>query len=71
MARASATPPSPWTVEEFLEWERQQAERYEYLQGLIRMMVGGTADHNTIALNIAAALRAGLQSSPVGCSWKG
>jgi Uma2 family endonuclease len=64
MARASATPPSPWTVDEFLEWERQQEERYEYLQGLIRMMVGGTADHNTIALNIAAALRAGLQGEP-------
>jgi len=58
MARARPTPPEPWTVEEFLAWEREQEERYEYAGGIIRMMVGGTLDHNTIALNVASRLRA-------------
>ena len=58
MARARPTPPAPWTIEEFLAWERDQEERYEYVGGVIRMMVGGTLDHNRIALNVASRLRA-------------
>lgn len=64
MARARPTPPQPWTVEEFLAWEREQEERYEYVGGVIRMMVGGTLDHNTITLNIASRLRALLAGGP-------
>lgn len=60
MARARATPPEPWTVEEFLAWEREQEDRYEYVGGVIRMMVGGTLDHNAIAGNVFSALRAQL-----------
>lgn len=30
----------PWTLEEFLEWERAQPERYEFVDGVIRMMTG-------------------------------
>jgi Uma2 family endonuclease len=63
-ARARATPPAPWTVEEFLAWEREQEDRYEYVGGVIRMMVGGTLDHNTIAGNVFSALRAQLRGSP-------
>jgi Uma2 family endonuclease len=58
------TPPDPWTVEEFLGWEREQEDRYEYVGGVIRMMVGGTLDHNRIALNIASRLRTLLAGSP-------
>jgi Uma2 family endonuclease len=64
MARARPTPPSPWTVEEFLAWERDQPERYEFHAGFIRMMVGGTLDHNTIAGNIMATLRGHLRGGP-------
>ena len=46
------------TLEEFLEWESFQDERYELLDGLVRAMTGGTADHNTIVLNLVANLRA-------------
>jgi Uma2 family endonuclease len=56
--------PKPWSVDEFLEWERTQEERYEYHDGLIRMMVGGTADHNIIALKIASTLQSGLRGGP-------
>jgi Uma2 family endonuclease len=57
--------PRPWTVDEFLEWERQQPERYEYVAGMILPMVGGTSDHHTISGNIFAVLRAALRGS--GC----
>ena len=33
--------PKPWTVAEFLDWERKQPERYEFVDGVIRMMTGG------------------------------
>ena len=56
--------PKPWTVEEFLEWERSQEERYEYIGGMIIGMVGGTADHNTIVLNLAMSLRQSLRGRP-------
>jgi Uma2 family endonuclease len=64
MARARPTPPSPWTVEEFLVWERDQPDCYEFYSGFIRMMVGGTLDHNTIAGNIMATLRSRLRGGP-------
>jgi Uma2 family endonuclease len=64
LARARSNLPEPWTVEEFLAWEREQEERYEYAGGVIRMMVGGTLDHNRIALNIASRLRTLLAGGP-------
>jgi Uma2 family endonuclease len=36
VARARANLSEPWTVEEFLAWEREQEERYEYVDGVIR-----------------------------------
>jgi Uma2 family endonuclease len=39
--------PKPWTVQDFLEWEAQQPERYEFIEGVIVMMVGGSAAHTT------------------------
>jgi Uma2 family endonuclease len=54
-----ATAPSrrDQTLEQFLAWEREQPERYERVSGVIRMMTGGTLDHNRITLNVADALR--------------
>jgi hypothetical protein len=31
--------PKPWTVEDFLEWEAQQPERYEFIDALILAIV--------------------------------
>ena len=44
------------TLEDFLAWERDQPERYERVSGVIRMMTGGTIDHNRITRNVADAL---------------
>lgn len=47
----------PWTVDDFLDWERAQAERYEFVDGIVRMMVGGTLAHARIKGNVYASLR--------------
>jgi Uma2 family endonuclease len=44
------------TLEEFLAWEREQPQRHERVSGVIRMMTGGTLDHNRITRNVADAL---------------
>jgi hypothetical protein len=38
------------SLAEFLAWEREQPERYEYAGGVATMMTGGSAAHVTIAL---------------------
>lgn len=60
----SAPQLKPPTLEEMLDWERHQTERYEYVGGILRAMVGGSLGHNQIALNIAATLRAQLVGGP-------
>jgi len=61
MAQAAT---KPWTVDDFLAWERQQEERYEWHDGMVRAMVGGTLDHNRIVNNLVAALRPKLRGTP-------
>ena len=45
------------TLEEFLTWEAQQPERWEFFRGEASMMAGGSDVHNAISLNTAFALR--------------
>ena len=56
--------PKPWTVEDFLAWERRQQARYEFVGGVIRMMVGGSNTHTIIKDNVVTALRAHLRGQP-------
>ncbi|MEO0394440.1 MAG: Uma2 family endonuclease [Cyanobacteria bacterium P01_A01_bin.137] len=46
-----------FTAQEYLEWEVQQTLRYEYFDGEVFAMAGGTLPHADIALNIASILR--------------
>lgn len=57
--------PTPWTAGDFLEWEAQQPERYEFIDGMIVGMVGGSVGHATIRDNVTAALRGRLRDP--GC----
>jgi len=57
--------PQKMTVEEYLVWEPEADIRYEYVNGEILAMTGGTIPHNEIALNFYAALRPFLRSR--GC----
>lgn len=53
------------TIEEYLEWEPQQEIRYEYVNGEIFAITGGTIPHNDIALNLYRNLYPHLR--PRGC----
>jgi len=54
-----------YTEEEYFEFERTSIGHWEYVNGEIRAMSGGTANHSTIAVNIIATLRTALL--PKGC----
>lgn len=55
--------PKPWTLDDFLAWEEQQPERFEFVDGVVRMMVGGTLAHNRITVNLVTALHVALRGS--------
>jgi Uma2 family endonuclease len=57
--------PEKMTIEAYLEWEPHQDLRYEYFNGEVFAMTGGTIPHNDIALNFYSALRPHLRSR--GC----
>jgi Uma2 family endonuclease len=50
---------------EYLEWEQEQPLRYEYLNGEVYAMTGGTMPHNEIATNLVAMLKTHLRGK--GC----
>ncbi|MFZ2006851.1 MAG: Uma2 family endonuclease [Stellaceae bacterium] len=53
------------SLDEFLAWEREQPERYEFDGLVARMMTGGSLDHSTIASNLWTTLREKLRGT--GC----
>ena len=53
-----------YTPEEYLEFEVTSEERHEYMNGEIRLMTGGTPDHNDIASNLLVALKLQLKGKP-------
>lgn len=57
----SALESRQFTPEEYFEWEAQQELRYEYFDGDVFAMAGGSLPHADIALNIASILRAPLR----------
>jgi Uma2 family endonuclease len=57
--------PSKMTFEEYLVWELDQDVRYEYINGEVFAMTGGTIPHNDIALNLYRPLYSHLR--PRGC----
>ena len=60
----ATVPTVPLSFDAFLAWEERQPERFELVDGVVRLMAGGTEGHDRIALNIAAALRVRLRGSP-------
>ncbi|KKD34465.1 Uma2 family endonuclease [Limnoraphis robusta] len=53
------------TAKEYLEWEEKQPIKYEYINGQVFAMTGGSLPHNSIALNLASALKSHLRGK--GC----
>ena len=56
---------SRMTPQEYLMWEEEQPLRYEYLNGEVVAMTGGTIPHNQVAVSLAALLKAHLRGK--GC----
>ncbi|MBD2258381.1 Uma2 family endonuclease [Pseudanabaena sp. FACHB-2040] len=48
--------PQKMSVEAYLEWEPCQELRYEYVNGEVYAMTGGSLPHNDIAVNLLTAL---------------
>ena len=49
-----------YTESEYFEIEHRSEGRWEYVNGHIRLMAGGSDDHNTISMNVAGSLRSVL-----------
>lgn len=53
-----------FSIDDYMAWEAEQAERHEYLNGDVFAMTGARDAHNTIAGNIFAGLRTALRGTP-------
>ena len=56
-----------YTPADYLAMEETSEQRHEFLDGVIYDMAGASADHNAIALNVAATLRERLRAKPNAC----
>jgi Uma2 family endonuclease len=61
----STTPCPKMTAAEYLTWEPQQEIRYEYINGNLVAMTGGTVPYNDIAINLLTLLLPRVRTS--GC----
>ena len=57
-------PQRHYTIDDYFLAEESSPLRHEYFRGEIFVMAGGTPEHNTIALNVAAAFHSALTGSP-------
>ncbi len=66
----TALPKQLYTLEEYLELDKNSEEKYEFFEGMVRgvgevyAMAGGTIEHNTIAANVIRALGNKLEGTP-------
>jgi len=51
------------TPEEYFAWEEQQLEKYEYINGEVYAMGGGSKNHSLIAVRLTALLANHLEGS--------
>jgi Uma2 family endonuclease len=52
------------TAPEFLAWDAGQTVKHEFVRGEVFAMAGGEDRNNTVALNLALALKSHLQGTP-------
>ena len=53
------------TLDEFVQWDRRQDARHEYLDGAIEAMTGGSVAHEDVRNNAMAKLREHLRGTPL------
>jgi Uma2 family endonuclease len=59
----SAIPVYKLTLDEYLELDRTALDRYEYFDGEVFAMAGGSPEHTRIGLNVSATLREKLRDT--------
>ena len=61
---AAAPEPYYMSVEAYLELDRSTPDaKYEYYDGVVRLMAGGTPQHSLISINVSTALSVALRGS--------
>jgi Uma2 family endonuclease len=65
MTAQQKIPERPMTPEEYLAFEEQSDERFEYDEGELFMMAGETLGHEEVVLNVTEALRSAARER--GC----
>lgn len=58
-----AVPQNHLSIEQYLQWEEKQEEKYEYVNGLIYVMAGASESHVLITTNCAAIILSHLRGS--------
>jgi Uma2 family endonuclease len=51
-------------IDEFLAWEERQPERWEFVEGRVYLMSGGTRRHDRLTRQLANALESALGDGP-------
>lgn len=59
----ASKPKLRYTVEQYLEWEREAEYKHEFIDGQIVAMTGASRPHNLISMNIGGELRNLLKGS--------
>ena len=63
--RTQLSPGGPMSVEDYLKLDKSASNaRYEYVDGVARLMAGGTIEHNRIGRNVTNAIDLHFQSGP-------
>lgn len=58
-----AVPQNHLPIEQYLQWEEKQEEKYEYVNGSIYVMAGASESHVSITTNCAAIILSHLRGS--------
>ncbi len=61
---AHATHPQPMELDAFFAFVEASDEKYEYVDGYLYLMSGGTLDHARMALNLGPLLDGALRETP-------
>src|SRR5260370_16459788 len=59
-----ATHPQPMELDAFFAFVEASDKKYEYVDGYLYLMSGGTLDHARVALNLGPLLDAALRETP-------
>lgn len=51
-----AVPKERFTIEEYIDFDKNSEERWEYFDGIVISMSGGSLTHNRIARNLTTSL---------------